>query len=95
MSLIIGLRCKNGCLVIADRRNHIKCGGTQSHRDDFHKVVGHDGYLVWNHGYNRIGNHDWKLRASELTPNPANPVFAEVQEEMKTKPDRKAFYVFM
>ena len=95
MSLIIGVRCKNGCLVIADRRTHIKCGGTQSHRDDFHKVVKQDGYLVWNHGYNRIGDQDWKLLASQLTPDPTSPVFAEIQNEMKTKSDRKASYVFM
>jgi hypothetical protein len=95
MSLIIGVRCKNGCLIIADRRTHIKCGGTESHRDDFHKVVEHDGYLVYNHGYNRIGNQDWKLRVSELTPDSTNPVYAEIQEEMIAKPDRKAFYVFM
>jgi hypothetical protein len=95
MSLIIAVRCKNGCLVIADRRTHIKCGGTQSHRDNFLKVLKQDGYLVWNHGYNRIGDQDWKLRASEITPDPANPVFAKIQHEMETKPDRKASYVFM
>ena len=95
MSLIIGVRCKNGCLIIADRRTHIKCDGTESYRDDFDKVVEHDGYLVYNHGYNRIGDQDWKLRVSELTPDPTNPVYAEIQKEMTAKPDRKAFYVFM
>jgi hypothetical protein len=95
MSLIIGVRCKNGCLAIADRRTHIKRGGTQSHRDDFQKVVKQGQFLIWNHGYNRIGDQDWKLRAPELTPDPANPVYVAIQNEMKTKPDRKAFYVFM
>src|SRR3972149_10704697 len=95
MSLIIGVRCKDGCLVISDRRTHIKCDGIECHRDDFRKLVTHDGYLIYNHGYNQIGNQDWKLRVSELTPAPANPVYAEIQREMTTKPDRKAFYVFM
>ena len=95
MSLIIGVRCNNGCLVIADRRTHIKCDATESHRDDFHKVLVHDSCLVYNHGYNRIGDQDWKLRVSELTTDSANPIYAKIQHEMSAKPDRKAFYVFM
>lgn len=42
-----------------------------------------------------IDNQDWKLRASELSPDPTNPVYAAIQDEMKAKPDRNAFYVFM
>ncbi|MCW4050917.1 MAG: hypothetical protein NWE89_14405 [Candidatus Bathyarchaeota archaeon] len=39
MSLIIGVRCKNGCLVIADRRTHIKSNGTETYQDNFDKVL--------------------------------------------------------
>jgi hypothetical protein len=95
MTLIIGVRCKDDCHVIADRRTLIKCSGINSHRDDFHKVVQHDGFLVYNHGYNRIGDHDWKRRVSDLTADPANRVYSEIQKEMGRKPDRKAFYVFI
>ena len=95
MTLIVGVRCKDACLVIADRRTHLKSGGRNGHRDDFHKVVKHDGFLVYNHGYNRIGDHDWKLRVSDLTADASNRVYSEIQEEMRRKPDRKAFYVFM
>lgn len=95
MTLIIGVRCKNGCLVISDRRTHIKFQGTESYRDDFHKVMEHDGYLVYNHGYNRIGDQDWKLCVSKLTPDPTNPIYTKIQEEMAAKNNRKAFYVFM
>jgi hypothetical protein len=95
MSLIIGVRCKNGCLVIADRRTHIKSNGTQTYQDDFHKVLLHNDYLVYNHGYNRIGDNDWKLRVRDLTPDVTNPVYAEILKEMESKPDKRAAYVFM
>jgi hypothetical protein len=95
MSLIIGVRCKDGCLVIADRRNHIRNGQASSYRDDFHKIVRHDRYLVYNHGYNRIGDQDWKLRQADVTPSVRNPVYAEILAEMVNKPDKAAFYVFI
>jgi len=95
MSLIIGVRCNDGCLVIADRRTHIRYGSRRTHRDDFTKVLKHNDFLVWNHGYNRIGNQDWKLHGCELLPDAANPVFAEVRQEMASKADRRAHYVFM
>jgi hypothetical protein len=95
MSLIIGVRCKDGCLVIADRRNHIWTNGVITYRDDFRKVLQFDNYLVYNHGYNRIDNADWKLRHGELTPDKNNPVYGEILKEMATKPDKAAFYVFM
>jgi hypothetical protein len=95
MSLIIGVRCKNGCLVIADRRTHIKTNGTHSFRDDYTKVLLQGGYLVYNHGYNRIADADWKHRVTDLSPDPANPVYAEILKEMATKADKHAAYVFM
>ena len=82
MSLIIGARCKDGCLVIADRRNHIWTNGVITYRDDFRKVLQFDNYLVYNHGYNRIDNADWKLRHGELTPDKSNPVYGEILKEM-------------
>jgi len=95
MSLIIGVRCKNGCLVIADRRSHIWTGEARSHRDDFRKIVRQGRYLVYNHGYNRISDQDWKLRQADLTPSVHNPVYAEILTEMVNKPDKAAFYVFI
>jgi hypothetical protein len=95
MSLIIGVRCKGGCLLIADRRNHIWTNGVATYRDDFRKVLAFNGYLVYNHGYNRIGNADWKLRHGELTPDKDNPVYGEILAEMASKPDKAAFYVFL
>ncbi|NEX17103.1 MAG: hypothetical protein C1943_10840 [Halochromatium sp.] len=95
MSLIIGVRCLNGCLAIADRRTHIRFGNRRLYRDDFTKIIKRMDHLVWNHGYNRIGNQDWKQRASELSPDAANPIFAEIRREMMSKADRRAYYVFM
>ena len=59
MSLIIGIRCKNGCLVIADRRNHIKSNGVETHQDDFDKVVRQPlgrscAWLALGHGLARL-----------------------------------------
>jgi len=55
MSLIIGVRCKDGCLVIADIRNTIrntiKTDGIITFKDNFEKVVKQDNYLLYNHGY--------------------------------------------
>jgi len=95
MSLIIGVRCKDGCLAIADRRTHIWTNGVTTYRDDFRKVVQFGNYLLYNHGYNRIGDADWKLRHGELTPDKDNPVYAEILNEMATKPDKAALYVFL
>jgi hypothetical protein len=95
MSLIIGVRCKDGCLVIADRRSHIQTGEISSYTDDFHKIVRYGRYLVYNHGYNRIGDRDWKPRHADLTPSSRNPIYAELLAEMANKPDKAAFYVFI
>ncbi len=95
MSLIIGIRCKNGCLIISDRRTHIKESGIERYEDDFQKVLLHNNYLVYNHGYNRIGEKDWKQRVMELSPDVNNVQYTEILNEMKSKSDRKASYVFM
>ncbi len=95
MTLIIGVRCKDGCLVIADRRTQIRAGDVTLFIDDFHKIVRQDRYLVYNHGYNRIGDQDWKLRQADLTPGIRNPVYAEILAEMASKPDKEALYVFI
>jgi len=95
MSLIIGVRCKDGCLVIADIRNTIKTDGIITFEDNFEKVVKHDNYLLYNHGYNRIQHNDWKLQCQDLTPDDSNPVYADILSEMNFKPDKSAFYVFI
>jgi len=46
MSLVIGVRCKDGCLVIADKRTHLWTDGVETYRDDFHKVVHSGDYLL-------------------------------------------------
>jgi hypothetical protein len=95
MTLIIGARCKNGCLVIADKRSHETQNGVKTFRDDFSKVVLVNGWIIYNHGYNRINDEDWKLSAQSLTPDVSNPVYRRVMNEMNLKIDKKAFYVFM
>jgi len=95
MSLVIGVRCKNGCSVIADLRNTIKEDGKIIYEDNFEKVVKCDDYLLYNHGYNRIENVDWKQRWQDLTPDDSNPVYKDLLDEMKTKPDKSAYYVFI
>ncbi len=95
MTLIIGVRCRNGCLVIADRRCHVTTAGIRTFEDNFTKAVHHGDYIVYNHGYNQIGEADWKLRVNELSPDPASPIYAEVLSEMAAKPDQHAAYVFM
>lgn len=99
MSLILGVRCVDGCLAIADRRTHIRCGGATRFRDTYRKLLRrpdrHGGLLIWNHGYNRIGNKDWKPRAPRLAPDPAHPLYATIQAEIARKDAGPAFYVFM
>ena len=95
MSLIIGVRCKDGCLVIADYRNRIESNGIITYEDNFEKVVKHDDYLLYNHGYNRIKDEDWKLRCQDLTPDDSNPIYEQILSEMKLKSDKSAFYVFI
>jgi hypothetical protein len=95
MSLIIGVRCKDGCLVIADLRNIIKTDGIITFEDNFEKVMKCDNYLLYNHGYNRIQNNDWKLRWQDLTPDDSNPVYEVILNEMMSKPDKSAYYVFI
>ena len=46
MSLIIGVKCKDGCLVIADCRNRINKDGVITYEDNFEKIVIHNGYLI-------------------------------------------------
>lgn len=95
MSLIIGLRCKDGCLVIGDNRSHIKTNGVLTYDDTFEKVILNKGYIVYNHGYNRIYNNDWKLCRDQLIPDKDNPIYQAIAMEMKLKEDKTAFYVFM
>ena len=95
MSLIIGVRCKDGCLVIADIRNTIKTDGMITFEDNYEKVVKHDDYLLYNHGYNRIQDNDWKFRWQDLTPDDSNPIYEDILSEMRFKSDKSAFYVFI
>jgi hypothetical protein len=95
MSLIIGVRCKDGCLVIADMRNTIKANGIITFEDNFEKVVKHDNCLLYNHGYNRIQDDDWKLRCQDLTPDDSNPVYEGILNETMFKLDKSAFFVFI
>lgn len=95
MSLIIGVRCKDGCLVLADYRNRIEENGKIIYEDNFEKVVKCKHYLLYNHGYNRINNEDWKLRFQDLTPDVSNPIYKDILDEMKLKSDKAAFYVFI
>lgn len=95
MSLIIGLICKDGCLVIADTRSHIKANGTLTYDDTFEKVVFNKGHIVYNHGYNRIYDNDWKLCRDQLVPDKNKSIYRELATEMKQKEDKTAFYVFM
>ena len=95
MSLIIGVRCKDGCLVVADYRNRIETEGIVSFEDNFEKVVKQDDYLLYNCGYNRIEDEDWKLRCKELTPDDSNPIYEDILREMKLKSDKSALYVFI
>ena len=81
--------------MIADRRNRIKEDGAVRYEDNFLKAVIVNGRIVYNHGYNRIGDQDWKLRASELTPETDNAVYSEILAEIQMKVDKKASYVFM
>ena len=62
--------------MIADRRSHVQTGEASSYTHDFLKIVRQDRYLVYNHGYNRNGDQDWKLRQADLTPSIRNPVYA-------------------
>ena len=95
MSLIIGLRCKDGCLVIADTRSHIKTNGVLTYDDTFEKVILNKGHIVYNHGYNRIHDNDWKLCRDQLIPDKDNTIYQAIAVEMKSKEDKTAFYVFM
>lgn len=81
--------------AFADRRYHVRTGETISYQDDFRKVIRCGRYLVCNHGYNRIGDQDWKLRQAALTARSGNPLYAELLAEMANKPDKAAFYVFI
>lgn len=95
MTLIIGARCKDGCLVIADKRSHISTGGVLTYDDTFEKVVLNKGYIVYNHGYNRIHDADWKLCRDQLIPDKDSPIYQAIAAEMKSKEDKTACYVFM
>ncbi len=95
MTLVIGVRCKDGCLTISDRRSHIKKGERTFFQDDFRKVVKRDDFLIFNHGYNRIHDADWKLHAESLTADAKNEIYLDIAREMKAKPDKQAFFVFL
>ncbi|HBM16792.1 MAG TPA: hypothetical protein DD381_10680 [Lentisphaeria bacterium] len=95
MTLIIAARCYDGCVIVSDSRQHIKNDTDIRYKDGYIKVLICGKYVIYNHGYNRIDNKDWKLQAKNLTPEVDNPVYKQIQEEMKSKPDKKAFYVFI
>jgi len=97
MTLIIGTRCKDGWLVISDKRNKIQEqeDETPIYEDNLEKVVIHNKCLIYNHGYNQIGRKYWKNRYQELTADISNPIYGEVRDEMKDKPFKKAYYTFI
>ena len=95
MTLIIGVRCKDGCLVISDYRNRIDTNGIITYEDNFEKTMMHNNYIIYNHGYNRIEDKDWKIRDKDLTPDSNNPIYQQILDEMKNKSDKGAFYVFI
>lgn len=95
MSLIIGVRCKDGCLVISDYRNRIDINGVITYEDNFEKTVIHNDYIIYNHGYNRIEDKDWKIKYESLTSNTNSPIYKQILDEINYKSDKKAFYVFI
>ena len=95
MSLIIAARCKDGAVAIADKRSHINEKGVISFDDNYDKLKVVKGHLVYNHGYNRIYDKDWKESRLTLTPNDKNPVYSQIASEMTSKVDKFAGYVFL
>jgi len=95
MTLVIAARCKDGCVVVSDKRQHIISNGGKYHEDGYEKVRIAGPFVVYNHGYNRIDDQDWKLKLDELTPDLNNPIYKKIQQEMGSKHNKKAFYVFL
>jgi hypothetical protein len=63
--------------------------------DAFEKIVTNKGYIIYNHGYNRIYDNDWKLCREQLHADAGSPIYQSIAEEMKSKEDNTACYVFM
>ncbi len=95
MSLIIAARCSEGAIAIADTRSHIKRDGRVAFDDNYEKTRIVAGYLVCNHGYNRINDSDWKESRIELRPDAALRIYSDVAQEMVQKADKFAGYLFL
>lgn len=63
--------------------------------DEYGKIVRLADSLVYNHGYNRIGNKDWKDSALQLGMDDKLPVYSVISTEMTRKPHKHAAYVFV
>ena len=96
MSLIIATLCKDGCVAITDcRLKDLYDDGRVEYRDDYEKLVILNGLMIYNHGYNRINNQDWKLSASELSPDLSNPIYDSILRELQNNLSTFASYVFI
>ena len=95
MTLIVAARCRDGAIAIADKRSHISTSGNITFDDSFEKVRIIDGFLVCNHGYNRINDKDWKDSRLQLAPDEKLPIYASISSEMKRKQDKFAAYLFL
>lgn len=95
VTLVIAVRCKDGAAVLADRRSRIIEKGATRFDDDYGKIVRSKEALIYNHGYNRIGDRDWKLRGLELTDQEDHPLYESVSKEMLKKVDKLSAYVFV
>jgi hypothetical protein len=95
MSLIISVLCKDGAVVLADRRSRIVENGIIRFDDNYSKILRRPNALIYNHGYNRIHDRDWKLSGDELEPDEKALVYATVAEEMLQKTDKSSAYVFV
>jgi hypothetical protein len=94
MTLIIAAICRDGAAVLADRRSRITENGAVRFDDEFGKIVRRPGYLLCNHGYNRIDNRDWKISAKRLEIDHGLPVYEGISSEMQSKSSKFAGYVF-
>jgi hypothetical protein len=94
MTLIIAAICRDGAAVLADRRSHIVENGAVRFDDEYGKIIRRPGYLLCNHGYNRIDDRDWKISEKRLEMDYGLPVYEGISSEMRNKSFKFAGYVF-
>lgn len=95
MTLIIAAICRDGAAVLADRRSRIIENGAVRFDDEYGKIVRTPGYLLYNHGYNRIDDRDWKISSKRLEIDHGLPVYEGISSEMQSKSFKFAGYVFV